>query len=191
MNGDDDAYAAGAAMAFHPAALDDEDEEDLFRDNDSDDDAATVATPEVWNADESVLVTGGAGFVGSHVAEHLLRRGEKVLVIDELNEYEKEFSSGVLPETANHERRRSLQIRAAKRRRLSSASNSREPACNVPPSTRVSQFSSQPFAVKFGTLFCLCCAAQLSTKHARLAVWMFSSEVTWETPQSVDTKNSK
>ena len=27
-NGDDDAYAAGAAMAFHPAALDDEDEED-------------------------------------------------------------------------------------------------------------------------------------------------------------------
>ena len=53
----------------------------------SDDDAATVATPEVWNADESVLVTGGAGFVGSHVAEHLLRRGEKVLVIDELNQY--------------------------------------------------------------------------------------------------------
>jgi len=27
-NGDDDAYEAGAAMAFHPAALDDEDEED-------------------------------------------------------------------------------------------------------------------------------------------------------------------
>jgi thiol-disulfide isomerase/thioredoxin len=27
-NGDDDAYAAGAAMAFHPAALDDEDEEE-------------------------------------------------------------------------------------------------------------------------------------------------------------------
>ena len=53
----------------------------------SDDDAATVATPEVWNADESVLVTGGAGFVGSHVAEYLLRRGEKVLVIDELNAY--------------------------------------------------------------------------------------------------------
>ena len=53
----------------------------------SDDDAATVATPEVWNADEAVLVTGGAGFVGSHVAEHLLRRGEKVLVIDELNAY--------------------------------------------------------------------------------------------------------
>ena len=47
----------------------------------------TVATPEVWNADEAVLVTGGAGFVGSHVAEHLLRRGEKVLVIDELNAY--------------------------------------------------------------------------------------------------------
>ena len=27
-NGDDDAYAAGAAMAFHPAALDDDDDED-------------------------------------------------------------------------------------------------------------------------------------------------------------------
>jgi UDP-glucuronate 4-epimerase len=33
------------------------------------------------------LITGGAGFVGSHVAEHLLQRGETVVVIDNFNDY--------------------------------------------------------------------------------------------------------
>ncbi|MDE2819114.1 MAG: SDR family NAD(P)-dependent oxidoreductase [Chloroflexota bacterium] len=33
------------------------------------------------------LITGGAGFVGSHVAEALLQRGERVLVIDNFNDY--------------------------------------------------------------------------------------------------------
>ena len=31
-----------------------------------------------------MLVTGGAGFIGSHVAEYLLRRGDDVVIMDEV-----------------------------------------------------------------------------------------------------------
>ena len=36
---------------------------------------------------KKVLVTGGAGFIGSHVAQFLLQRGDDVVIIDELNDY--------------------------------------------------------------------------------------------------------
>jgi UDP-glucuronate 4-epimerase len=36
---------------------------------------------------KKVLVTGGAGFVGSHVAEYLLARGDDVVIVDEMNDY--------------------------------------------------------------------------------------------------------
>ena len=35
----------------------------------------------------SVLVTGGAGFIGSHLVERLARRGERVVIVDDFNDY--------------------------------------------------------------------------------------------------------
>jgi len=36
---------------------------------------------------KKVLVTGGAGFVGSSTAAHLLERGDAVVIVDEMNDY--------------------------------------------------------------------------------------------------------
>ena len=32
-----------------------------------------------------ILVTGGAGFIGSHIAEYLVQRGDDVTVLDNLS----------------------------------------------------------------------------------------------------------
>jgi UDP-glucuronate 4-epimerase len=39
-----------------------------------------------------ILLTGGAGFIGSHLAERLLRDGHEVVIIDELNDF---YSPGI------------------------------------------------------------------------------------------------
>jgi len=31
------------------------------------------------------LITGGAGFIGSHLAERLLARGDEVIILDDLS----------------------------------------------------------------------------------------------------------
>lgn len=36
---------------------------------------------------KTILVTGGAGFIGSHVADLLLERGDRVVIVDEMNDY--------------------------------------------------------------------------------------------------------
>ena len=35
----------------------------------------------------TILVTGIAGFIGSHLAKHLLSRGENILGIDNISNY--------------------------------------------------------------------------------------------------------
>jgi UDP-glucuronate 4-epimerase len=49
--------------------------------------AATTTLVAPHTGYKKVLVTGGAGFIGSHVAEALLQRGDDVVIVDEMNDY--------------------------------------------------------------------------------------------------------
>jgi UDP-glucuronate 4-epimerase len=46
-----------------------------------------TAMLEAHTEHKTVLVTGGAGFIGSAVADHLLARGDNVVIVDEINDY--------------------------------------------------------------------------------------------------------
>ena len=52
----------------------------------SDSDTLSTSMP-LTSLFPTVLVTGGAGFIGSHTAHKLLLQGHRVVVIDELNDY--------------------------------------------------------------------------------------------------------
>ncbi|CAJ1964283.1 unnamed protein product [Cylindrotheca closterium] len=52
---------------------------------DLNEEAETPVAPHVGY--KKVLVTGGAGFIGSNVAEYLLARGDDVVIVDEINDY--------------------------------------------------------------------------------------------------------
>eukprot|EP00977_Amphora_coffeiformis_P028824 scaffold37365_cov191-Amphora_coffeaeformis.AAC.1 len=62
----------------------------------TDSESVTSGSASSWESTElvqphteqkTVLVTGGAGFIGSSVADVLLARGDKVVIIDEINDY--------------------------------------------------------------------------------------------------------
>ncbi len=50
---------------------------------------STISYAKVYPESNSkrILLTGGAGFIGSHVAEALLKRGDEVIIVDEINDY--------------------------------------------------------------------------------------------------------
>ena len=53
--------------------------------SDLSDEESTPTAPHVGH--KKVLVTGGAGFIGSSVAQFLLERGDDVVIVDEVNDY--------------------------------------------------------------------------------------------------------
>eukprot|EP00579_Thalassiosira_antarctica_P001915 CAMPEP_0201876530 /NCGR_PEP_ID=MMETSP0902-20130614/8188_1 /ASSEMBLY_ACC=CAM_ASM_000551 /TAXON_ID=420261 /ORGANISM="Thalassiosira antarctica, Strain CCMP982" /LENGTH=425 /DNA_ID=CAMNT_0048403793 /DNA_START=280 /DNA_END=1557 /DNA_ORIENTATION=+ len=56
-------------------------------DDESEDSARKASALKPHLGFKKVLVTGGAGFVGSSTAAHLLERGDAVVIVDEMNDY--------------------------------------------------------------------------------------------------------
>lgn len=52
---------------------------------DAEEEVQTPVAPHIGH--KKVLVTGGAGFIGSNVAQQLLARGDDVVIVDEMNDY--------------------------------------------------------------------------------------------------------
>lgn len=74
------------------------------------DEVQTPVAPHIGH--KKVLVTGGAGFIGSNVAQQLLARGDDVVIVDEMNDYYdvsiKESSLRLLREAYPDEKRLSI-----------------------------------------------------------------------------------
>lgn len=56
-----------------------------FSDMSADEDNINLVAPHFGY--KKILVTGGAGFIGSNVADYLLSRGDDVVIVDEVNDY--------------------------------------------------------------------------------------------------------
>jgi len=52
--------------------------------------------------DRTAVVTGGAGFIGSHLADELVRRGYHVVILDDLSTGKRENIAGLRPPAAHH-----------------------------------------------------------------------------------------
>lgn len=72
-----DSYSSSETPSIISSTSWDEFSEDSFEE--------TETKPHIGH--KKVLVTGGAGFIGSHVADYLLQRGDDVVIVDEINEY--------------------------------------------------------------------------------------------------------
>eukprot|EP00956_Cyclotella_meneghiniana_P023832 scaffold47039_cov62-Cyclotella_meneghiniana.AAC.4 len=82
-NSSDDDYTASTHAA--PPRATDNDTRPVQESTESYEEKPAVLAPHVGH--KKVLVTGGAGFVGSNVAEALMARGDSVVIVDEMNDY--------------------------------------------------------------------------------------------------------